>query len=169
MSIQRTRLAVASVVVAAIALISGEAWAIYYALAPSKSEWGLKYSVSVEDTGVDTCRIKFTLADEGRLKPIHSITLAVLDKQHSTQNSRRYDVRGRLELKPTSDGKRMGQIELRKEHLDQAMIRVLTQKVDGKFQSAGAAYYDIPIAKHLKEAAAPGLASPLGPPSAIKK
>src|SRR5262245_12444803 len=131
MSIQWSRLATGSLVFAAIALISRQALAIYFALGPPKDGWGLKYDVAGEGTGVDTLSVKFTLADEGRLKPIHSITLAVLDKQNSSQQSQRYDVKGRFELKPTGNGKRVGQIDLRKELADQAMIRVLTQRVDG--------------------------------------
>ncbi len=169
MSSRFSRIATGLVVVAAIALISQQAWAIYYALAPSKDEWGLKYDITVEDADADTLNVKFTLASEGRLKPIHSITLAVLDKQNSTQNSRRYDVRGRIELKPAADGTRVGTIQLRKDQADQAMVRVLTQRVDGKFQSAGAAYYDIPLAKHLEGAAPSSLAAPLPPPARLKK
>jgi hypothetical protein len=169
MNSQRFRLATGSLVAAVILLIAGQAWAIYFALGPSKDEWGLKYAVTVEDVDGDTVNVTFTLADEGRLKPIHSITLAVLDKQNSTKNSRRYDVRGKLELKPSGDGKRVGQMKLRKDQVDQAMIRVLTQRVDGKFQSAGAAYYDIPLAEYIQEAASPGVASRRTRPSANVK
>src|SRR5262245_28431124 len=126
MSIQRFRLVTGCLVFAAIALLAGEAWAVFFALGPSKDEWGLKYDVAVEDADSNTLTVKFTLADEGRLKPIYSITLAVLDKQNSTKDSRRYDVKGRLELKPTGDGKRVGQIQLRKDLADQAIIRIVT-------------------------------------------
>ena len=94
----------------------------------------------------------------------------MLDKKNSSQASQRYDVKGRLELKPTADSKRVGKIQFRKELADQAIIRVLTQRVDGRFQSAGAAYYDLPLAKHLKEAASPAVASPVPPVSGrVKK
>ena len=170
MSFQRFRSAIGLMAFAVVALVSGRAWAIYFALGPSKDEWGLKYHLEVEDAGSDMLTVKFTLADEGRLKPIHSVSLAVLDKKNSSQASQRYDVKGRLELKPTADGKRVGKIQFRKELADQAIIRVLTQRVDGRFQSAGAAYYDIPLAKHLKEAASPAVASPVPPVSGrVKK
>jgi hypothetical protein len=167
MSNRFSRIATGLLAIAAIALIPGQVWAIYYALAPSKDEWGLKYSVAVEDAGGDMVNVKFTLEGEGRLKPIHSISLAVLDKQNSSQGSQRYDVKGRFELKPAGDGKRVGQMQIRKEQADQAIIRVLTQRVDGKFQSSGAAYYDIPLSKHLNDAASPSLAAP--PSGKVKK
>jgi len=164
-----SRPAIGLLSVAVLALLAGKAWAIYYALGPSKDEWGLKYNVEVEDTGADMVNIKFTLADEGRLKPVHSISLAVLDKQHSSPGSHRYDVKGRLDMKPAAEGKRVGQMQLRKELADQAILRVLTQSVGGKFQSAGAAYYDIPLAGHLKDSASPGVASGQASPSAKAK
>lgn len=156
-------------VLVVVALACQQARAIYYALAPSSDDWGLKYEVAVEDAGSDKLLVKFTLAGEGRLKPIHSVTVAVLDKQRSTKNSRLYDVRGKLELKPTADGKRRGQLQIRKDQSDDAIIRVLTQRVDGKFQSAGAAYYDIPLAKFLREGSSPEVASqPESPADKVK-
>lgn len=169
MSSQRRRVMKFGLAFAITTLIAGQAWAIYYALAPSKDEWGLKYDVEVEDAGADMVTVKFTLADEGRLKPIHSVSLAVLDKQYSSQNSHRYDVKGKFDIKPAGDGKRAGQMQIRKDQADQAIIRVLTQRVNGKFQSAGAAYYDIPLSKHLDDGGSIGVASPLAPPTKLKK
>jgi hypothetical protein len=165
MSIRRFRFVTGLLAIAVLALVAQRAWAIYYALGPSKDEWGLKYDVDVEDAGSDMVTVKFTLIDEGRLKPVHSVSLSVLDKQRSSQASRLHRVKGRLELKPTSDGKRVGQIQIRKEEVDLATLQVLTQRVDGKFQSAGAAYFDIPLAKHLNAADSPAVAAPLPPAS----
>ena len=39
-----------------------------------------------------------------------------------------------IELKPTKDGKRVGQVQIRKEFVDRAKIRILTLTVDGKRQ-----------------------------------
>lgn len=151
--------------VVVLTLLAERAWAIYYSLGPSKNEWGLKYDVSVEDAGADMVTVKFTLVDEGRLKPIHSVSLSVLDKQNSTPNSQRYNVVGRLEFKTTSDGKRVGEIRVKKDLVELGTLQVLTQRVDGKFQAKGAAYYDIPLAKHLHEPGSPAVASPLPPAS----
>jgi hypothetical protein len=66
-------------------------------------------------------------------------------------------------LKKTKDGKRSGQVQIPKKFADRAMIRILTLTVSGRRQTAGAAYYDIPLKKFLNKTAAAG--SPLAPPS----
>lgn len=166
MTLLRSRMVTGGLVIAAIMLIAGPAWAIYYALGPSKDEWGLKYDIAIEEANKDSLTVRFTLANEGRLKPIHSITLAVLDKANSSKNSRRYDVRGKLEMKAAADGKRAGEIQLRKDQADQAMIRILTQRVDGKFQSGGARYYDIPLDSYLNGGSSPDVAARPSSPGA---
>jgi hypothetical protein len=171
MSIRLSRVAMGMLVVAALVLMSGRSWAIYYGLGPSKDEWGLKYDVEVHDAGSDTLTVVFTLADEGRLKPFHSLELVAFSKQADSQGRRSYDVKAPIELKTTQDGKRAGQVQIRKEFADRAKIRILTRMVDGKRQPSGGAYYDIPIAKYLNKApaaASPAVASPLAPPSASK-
>ena len=142
--------------------MSGRSWAVYYALGPSKDEWGLKYDVEVNAADGDKLNVVFTLADEGRLKPIYSVTVVAFSKPDS-QGGRSYDVKAPIELKPTKDGKRTGQVQIRKEFADRAMIRILTLTVDGQRQTAGAAYYDIPLKKFLNKA--PAAASPQAPPS----
>jgi hypothetical protein len=77
-------------------------------------------------------------------------------KQTDSQGGRSYDVKAPIELKPTQDGRRAGEVQIRKEFADRAKIRILTRMVDGKQQPSGGAYYDIPIAKYLK---APATAS----------
>ena len=59
-------------VVAAVVLLPGRSWAVFYPLGPSKDEWGLKYSVEVKAADGDKLNVHFTLADERRLKPIES-------------------------------------------------------------------------------------------------
>jgi hypothetical protein len=162
------RLAAGILVVAAMVLMSGRSWAIYYGLGPSKDEWGLKYDVAVHDAGSGTLTVVFTLADEGRLKPFYSIELVAFSKQADNQGRRSYDVKEPIELKPTEDGKRAGQVQIRKEFAGRAKIRIITHMVDGKRQPSGGAYYDIPIAKYLNNAplaASPAAASPPAPPS----
>jgi hypothetical protein len=167
MSIRLSRFATGMLVVAAMVLMSGRSWAIYYWLGPSKDEWGLKYNVAVHDADGDKLTVVFTIADEGRLKPIYSIDLVAFSKQTDNQGGRSYDVKAPIELKPTQDGRRAGEVQIRKEFAHRAKIRILTRMVDGKRQPSGGAYYDIPIAKYLNEApvaASPAAASPLAPP-----
>jgi hypothetical protein len=132
----------------------------------------VKYDVEVHDAGSDTLTVVFTLADEGRLKPFYSIELVAFSKQADSQGRRSYDVKAPIELKPTEDGKRTGQAQIRKEFLGRAKIRILTRTVDGKRQPSGGAYFDIPIAKYLNKspaAGSPATASrPAPPPSPSK-
>jgi hypothetical protein len=166
MSIRFSHLAAGLLAVAAMVQISGQCWAVFHALAPSKDEWGLKYSVAVSDAGGDKLNVKFTLADEGRLKPFHSINLVAFSKQTDSQGGRSYDAKVPVELKTTEDGKRVGQVQIDKNLADRAMFRILTLSVNGKRQTAGAAYYDIPLKKVLnKTPASPEVASPVKRPS----
>ena len=171
MSNRLSRLATGILVIAAMVLMSGRSWAIYYGLPPSKDEWKLKYDVAVHDADGDKVTVVFTLADEGRLKPLYSIDLVVFSKQTDNQGGRSYDVKAPIELKTTEDGQRVGQVQIRKEFVDRAKIRLITLTVDGQRQRSGGAFYDIPISKYLNKAAAadPPAASPrIAAPSASK-
>jgi hypothetical protein len=165
MNIRFSRLATGLLVVAAMVLMSDRSWAIYYRLDPSPDEWGLKYDVAVQDADSDTMTVVFTLADEGRLKPIHSIELVAFSKQTDSQGGRSYDVKEPIKVKPTEDGRRMGQVQIRKEFADRAKFRILTQMVDGKRQPSGGSYIDIPLSKFLKRSPS---AAPLASPPTTK-
>ena len=162
MSFRLSRLATGLLVIAAIVLMSGRSWAIFDGLGPSKDEWKLKYAVEVNAADHNTLTVEFTLADEGRLKPIYSITLVAFSRQTDSQGGRAYDVKAPIELKMTEDGKRVGRVQIRKEFADRAMIRILTQTVDGQ-QRPYAAYYDIPLRRFLN--GAPAAASRQSPRS----
>jgi hypothetical protein len=162
MSIRLSRVTTAILVVAAMVLMSGRCWAIYYGLGPSKDEWGLKYDVAVQDADGDKLTVEFTLADEGRLKPIYSASVVALSNPNR-DGGQTHLVNARIDLKSTKDGRRAGQVQIRKELVGRAQIRILTLMVDGKRQTAGAAYYDIPLKKFLNKAAV--AASPQAPPS----
>jgi len=149
MNMRILRLVTGGLVAAAVVLAAGRSWAVYYQLDPSKDEWGLKYDVELIAADRDMVNVVFTLADEGRLKPIHSITVVAFS-QPDSQGGRSYDVKAPIELKTTKDGKRVGQVQIGKKFVDRAMIRILTLTVDGRRQTAGAAYYDIPLKKFLK-------------------
>ena len=112
----------------------------------------MKYDVAVSEADGDKLTIVFTVADEGRLKPFYSIDLIAFSKQTDNQGGRSYDVNVPIELKPTADGKRAGQVQIRKEFVDRAKIRIITLTVDGQRQPSGGAFYDIPIEKYLHKA-----------------
>jgi hypothetical protein len=153
MNFRLSRLAKGVLVVAAIVLMSERSWAIRNGLPPSKDEWGLKYDVAVSDGDGDMLTVVFTLADEGRLKPFYSLDLVAFSKPDG-QNGRSYDFSEPIKLKPTDDGKRVGQVQIPKKFLDRAQIRIISLMVNGKRQPSGGVFYDIPIAKYLNKAPA---------------
>lgn len=166
MRIGLSHVAKGMLVVAAMALMTGTCWAIYYALGPSSDEWGLKYNVKVSEADSDNLDLVFTLIDEGRLKPIYKIELIAFSKQTDSQGGRSYDVLVPLKFK-VEDGKRVAQVQLKKEFADRGHFRVLTQMVDGKRQPSGGAYYNIHVSKYWNEDG-PVAPSPLASPPASK-
>jgi hypothetical protein len=149
----RTRfsgLATGGLVFAAVVLIAGTSWAIFEGLGPSKDEWKLKYDVQVSAADGDLLNVAFTLVDEGRLKPIHSISVVAFSRPDQ-YGARTWDLKAPIELSPTRNGTRVGQVQIRSEFADRALIRFLTQTVDGRrVKTASAAYYDIPLKNFLK-------------------
>lgn len=159
MIIRFSRLAIVFLVVAVVALMSSRCRAIFNGLEPSEDDWGVKYDVAVTQAGQDNLNVVLTLADEGRLKPFWKLELISMSKPPVNRDSIMYDMRSPFELKPTVDGRRAGQVQIRKEFADTAMIRIITLNVDGKRLTQHAAYYDIPLNKFLKKAPA-SMASP---------
>jgi hypothetical protein len=135
---------------AVVALVAGTSWAIYEELGPSKDDWKMKYEIQVTPAGGNALSVAFTLADEGRLKPVHSVTVIVFSEPDRS-GARRYELKEKIELKPTSDGTRAGQVQIHKDFAERAVVRVLATRVDGRpRQGASAAYYDIPLKKFMR-------------------
>ncbi len=166
MSIRLSRLATGMLALAAIVLMADRCWAIRQGLGPSRDEWQLKYDVTVEDADSETLTVVFTLADEGRLKPIYSIDAVAFSKQTDRQGGRSYDLNEPIKLQPTKDGERTGRVQIPKRLIDRAKIRIITLTLDGKRQPSGGVFYDIPIAKYLHKT--PGAGSPLASPPRAK-
>jgi len=140
-------------VIIAVFLMTSRSWAHWYALGPSKDEWGLKYDGEVYATNSNKLIVRFTIDDPGRLKPIHSVfVMAFSNPDRSGANL----VKAPITMTATEDGKLTGQVEVGKEFADRAVIRIFTMTVDGRSQmagpTAGARYYDIPLKKFLKKA-----------------
>ncbi len=153
MSFRFSPLATGVLVVVAVVLISRVGWAHFYELGPSKDEWGLKYDAEVTATNEDKLNVSFTLADQGRLKPIYSVSVVAFSDLRP-DGGRTYLVNATIDLKPTKDGKLTGQVQIGKQFANRAMIRILTTIFDGKPQPAGARYYQIPLTKFMKKAPA---------------
>jgi hypothetical protein len=156
MNLRLSRLATSGLVVAAVLLIAERCFAVFFPLGPSKDEWGLKYEVEASATAEGKVNVLFTLADEGRLKPIHSATLVAFSNP-DYDGSRSVLADTPIVLKPNKAGKLAGQAQINKELVDRAQIRILTLSVNGKRQTGLASYY-IPLKKFLNKA--PVSASP---------
>lgn len=138
------------VVTVVVALAAGAAWAIHEGLPASQDDWKLKFEVQVTPAGDNLTTIDFKLLDEGRLKPLHAVNVISLGPL-KPNGTREYKVNARFELKPTSDGKRGGQLQIPSEHVEGAFLHFLARKVDGRpRQGYSAAYYDIPLKKFVK-------------------
>ena len=151
MSFRFPPLATGVLVVVAVVVMSSSIWAHFYELGPSKDEWGLKYDGEVTAASGDKLNVLFTLADQGRLKSIYSVSVVAFSDLRR-DGGRTYLLNTTFDLKPTKDGKLTGQLQIGKEFADRAMIRILTQTFDGKPQTAGARYYQISLKKFMKKA-----------------
>lgn len=159
-------LATSVLAVTALVLFTARCWAHWYELGPTKDEWGLKYDGEVAAANGDKLNVHFTIADQGRLKPIHSVFVMAFSNPDRS-GSRTYLAKTPIAMKQTEDLKLTGQGEIGKEFANRAMIRVFTETVDGRSQmsgsTAGARYHDIPLKKFMKKA--PASASFQVPPS----
>lgn len=157
-------------VVIAVVLMTSRGWAHWYALGPSKNEWGLKYDGKVDVANSGKLNVRFTIADQGRLKSIHSVVvMAFSNPDHTGTNL----VKTAIPMKPAEDGKISGQVEVGKEFADRAVIRIFTYTVDGRSYmegpTAGARFYDVPLKKYLPKtplAASSRSGSSIAPPPA---
>ena len=158
-------LATGVLAVTSVALMTSHCWAHWYALGPSKDEWGVKYSGEVSAAKGDKLTVHFTLVDQGRLKPIHSVFVMAFSKPDRTGEQL---VKTPINMQPTEGGKLTGQVEVEKKYANRAMIRIFTMTVDGRSHTAGptagARYFDIPLKKFLDKAP---LATPPQPQSSI--
>lgn len=170
MNIRLSPWVLSAFVIAAVMLMPSRSWAVFYPMGPSSDDWGMKYDLKVTPVSGEKLNVAFTLADGGRLKPINSITLIVFSKPHA-DGGRSYLVKAPIDLKPTSDGKLAGEVQLPKQYADIAILRVLTLTVDGRKRTGGAAYYDIPLKKFLNEqteTAAATTPAPVAKPPVLK-
>jgi hypothetical protein len=154
MGFRFSRLATGVLVLAAVVLMSGRSWAIYYELGPSKDEWGLKYDGNVTATNDGKLNVSFTLADQGRLKPIHSVHVFALSHPNR-DGSRTYLLKAPMAMKP-ANGKLTGEVQIGRELADLAVVRIFSYTVDGQPQKQGVRYYDIPLRKFVKKAPVAG-------------
>lgn len=134
-----------------VALMAGTSWAIFDQLEPSADDYKLKFEVQVTPAAGNKLTVDFTLIDDGRMKPLHSVTVVAFSNPNSS-GSRSYLVKEVIALAPTSDGNRAGKVQIPSEFAERASIRFLAKRVDGRPRTGGAsaAYYDVPLKKFMK-------------------
>jgi hypothetical protein len=144
----------------AIAGTAGRSWAIGFVLSQTKEELKLKYDVAVEEHSSGRVTVVLTLADEGRLKPLDDVQLVIPGQEKNADGSHWMDLVVSIDMRQADDGKRVGRVHIRKEMARRAEIQLNTHTMDGKLDPLTRLHHVIPIAKHLKNAAAPAAPAP---------
>jgi hypothetical protein len=146
----------AAVLVAAVVVswTAGRASGIGFYLGETKEELKLKYDVVVHDHGDGRVTIEFTLADEGRLKPLDEVQFYIQAKQPDKGGGYAADLLVSIDMvKTEGGGKRVGRVEILNELAERAEIVLNTHTLDGKTDLSTRLHHAIPIAKYMKSAA----------------
>jgi len=129
---------------AALLLSAGTAWALGFHLAETKEQLKLDYQVAVADHGTGRVTVVFTLADEGRLKPLTGVHLVV----PANDGSGHHDLSLAVAMQ-REGGKRVARVHLTRELAERAQIRLQTSTLDGKQQPLTWYYHPIPVRTYL--------------------
>ncbi len=132
-------------VLAALVLAAGAAWAMGFQLGETKEQLRLKYDVSSVDHGTGRVTVNLTIADEGRLKPLDSVDLVI----PSNDGTGFVDLSLPLATRKVG-GKLLASVHLKRELADRAEIQLRTSTLDGKKEALTWWYHVIPIAKYIK-------------------
>ena len=116
-----------------------------FELKETKEELKLDYTVEAQDSnGGGRMSVTFTLADEGRIKPITSVDLAVPSKDGSGY----YDVM--VTLSPFErDGKKVYVMQLTRDLAERGQMYLKTKTMDGKGM-LNWGYHRVPLEKFAK-------------------
>jgi hypothetical protein len=144
----------APVVLTVLVLTTGRAWGIGFILGETKEELKLEYDVSVKDHGTGRVTVVFTLADEGRLKPLDEVQLAIPAQEKNEHGGRWMDLVVSIDMTETDGGKRVGRVHILKAWAERAQISLNTHTMDGKIDPLTRLHHVIPIAKYLNAPAA---------------
>jgi len=131
---------------AALFLPAGRALAMGEILGETREQLKLKYEVKVQDPDNGQVQVEFTLEDEGRMKPLDAVELAI-PKQ---DGSGTYDLTANLSVRE-DQGKRVARFNLKKEWAARAEIWLNTYHFDGKPLVMTHYHYLIPVAQYLKK------------------
>jgi acylphosphatase len=139
-------------VAAAVVWVSGRVLGIGFILSETKEELKLKYDVLVEDHGTGRVTAVLTLADEGRLKPLDEVELAIPAQEKNADGSYGMDLVVSIGMTEIDGGKRVGRVHIRKDLAERAEIRLNTHTLDGKLDPRTRLHYIIRLAKYMPPA-----------------
>jgi len=144
------RWSVGSLVVAVLVLSAGRAAGIGFVLSETKDELKLKYDVAVQDHQSGRVTIVFTLADEGRLRPLDAVKFSIPSQKKESDGSYYYDLVIAVDMVATGNGTRVGRVHLLKEWAERGEISLDTHALDGKTDPLTRLHHRIPIADYMK-------------------
>jgi|TARA_R110002111_G_scaffold212165_2_gene275468 hypothetical protein len=130
-------------------LLTGQhTWAIEFEIGQSKEELGLKYELSVVDHGTGRVTVVLDIADEGKLKPINSISLYI----PSEGKTGRPDLLVSL-ASTTVDGKTKVRAHMIKELAERAQLQLKTRSdpQTGKPTPLTGYYYTIHVDEFIRD------------------
>ncbi|MCM2369212.1 hypothetical protein [Aporhodopirellula aestuarii] len=131
-------------IVAALAIPASFAMALGFQLGESREQLKLKYDISVYDHDTGRVTVKFTLEDEGRLKPITSIDFHIPSTEAHDGGGFKSDLT--ISMATSNEGtKQVGRIHIRKDWAEQAEIQIKTGHLDGKQEARTWYYHTIPL------------------------
>ena len=131
-------------VIVVIAIPSSFALAMGFQLGESKEELKLEYDLSVYDHDTGRVTIRFSLIDEGRLKPINSVDLSIPSKEKHDGGGFKSDLTMSMALRQDGD-KQVGRVHIRKDWAERAEIQIKTGHFDGKQEPLTWYYHSIPL------------------------
>jgi hypothetical protein len=127
--------------------IAGRAWGIGFALRETKEELKLQYDVAVQDHGTGRVTVTFTLADEGRLKPLDEVQFVIPAQEKNADGSSWMDLVVSIDMRTIDGGKRVGRVHIRKDLAERGEIQLNTHTMDGKKDPLTRLHHVIPMAK----------------------
>ncbi|WDI42193.1 hypothetical protein [Bremerella sp. P1] len=127
------------------------AWALGFELGQSKDELKLKYDVSIYDHDTGRVTVKFTLEDEGRLKPISSIDFHIPSDEKHDSGGYKSDLTLSMSTR-NEETKQVARIHIRKDWAARAEIQIKTSHLDGKQEPLTWYYHAIPLKELVAKA-----------------
>ena len=146
---QRRRLPAVLLALLVCYFVVERAWGIGFYLRETKDELKLKYEVTVQDHKTGRVTVVFTLADEGRLKPLDEIQQVIPAQEKNEDGSHWMDLVVSIDMVKADSGKRVGRVHLLKELAERATIQLNTHSMDGNIDGLTRLHHLIPIAKYM--------------------